>query len=240
MKTYFNKRHFYPVVAGLVLMSITIMVQLSQTGALKSVQQRMEWLAYDVRLKATLPEQNIPDPRIVIVDIDEKSLKAEGRWPWSREKIARLVDKLFDNQVAVVGFDVLFAEPETNPAQRVLEKLSGPEKQRLSGALQNLMPQLDADAKLAAQLKGRNVVLGYTFRSGGDAVGQLPLSVQDADDGGLQDSLISAMPAYSANLPKLQQAARFGGFFDADLDEDGILRRSPLLKRHNEIGRAHV
>ncbi len=233
MKINFNNRHIYPVLAGLVLMSVTIVVQLSQSGTLKSVQQRMEWLAYDVRLKATLPEQNIPDPRIVIVDIDEKSLKAEGRWPWSREKIARLVDKLFDNQVAVVGFDVLFAEPETNPAQRVLEKLSGPEKQRLSGALQNLMPQLDADAKLAAQLKDRKVVLGYTFRSGGDAVGQLPQPVLDADDGLLQDSLIPAMPAYSANLPKLQQAAQFGGFFDADLDEDGILRRSPLLKRHN-------
>ena len=114
MKNFFNKRHVYPVIAGLILMSVTIMVQLSQTGALKSVQQRMEWLAYDVRLKATLPEVNTPDPRIIIVDIDEKSLKAEGRWPWSREKIARLVDKLFDSKVAVVGFDVLFAEPETN------------------------------------------------------------------------------------------------------------------------------
>ena len=56
MKAHFNKRHVYPIVAGLVLMSIAIIAQLSQTGALKSVQQRMEWLAYDVRLKATLPE----------------------------------------------------------------------------------------------------------------------------------------------------------------------------------------
>ena len=234
MKNFFNKRHVYPVIAGLILMSVTIMVQLSQTGALKSVQQRMEWLAYDVRLKATLPEENILDPRIVIVDIDEKSLKAEGRWPWSREKIARLVDKLFDNQVAVVAFDVLFAEPEANPAQRVLEKLSGPEKQSLSEALQQVMPQLDADAKLAAQLKGRKVVLGYTFRSNEqDAVGQLPPPVEGADNALLPDNLIPVMSAYSANLPRLQQAARYGGFFDADLDEDGILRRSPLLKRHN-------
>lgn len=232
-KTALNKRHIYPVIAGLVLMSITIMVQLSQTGALKSIQQRMEWLAYDVRLKATLPEQNIPDPRIVIVDIDEKSLKAEGRWPWSREKIARLVDNLFSNNVAVVGFDVLFAEPETNPAQRVLEKLPPQEKQRLAGALQSVMPQLDADAKLAAELKGRKIVLGYTFRSGGqEAAGQLPPPLMDGGDL-LQDSLIPAMPTYSANLPKLQQAAVSGGFFDADVDEDGILRRSPLLKSYD-------
>ncbi len=235
MKIQFNKRHFYPVVAGLVLMFGTVVVQLSQSGVLKSLQQRMEWLAYDVRLKASLPETSVLDPRIVIVDIDEKSLKAEGRWPWSREKIAKLVDKLFESKVSVVAFDVLFAEPEANPAQRVLEKLSGPDKQNLSGALQGVMAQLDADAKLAAQFKGRNVVLGYIFQDEKqEAVGQLPRPLSDADSVVAQSSLIPLMSSYSANLPRLQQAAAFGGFINAAVDGDGILRRSPLLKRYGD------
>ena len=235
MKINLNKRHIYPVVAGMVLVLGMIVVQLSPSGVLKSVQQRMEWLAYNVRLNASLPEKSVLDPRIVIVDIDEKSLKAEGRWPWSREKIASLIDKLFDNSVSVVAFDVLFAEPEANPAQRVLEKLSEPQKKKLGPPLQALIAKLDADAKLAAQLKGRNVVLGYTFRGEQqEPVGQLPRPLSDADSVVAQSSSIPVMPSYSANLPRLQQAAAFGGFFDADLDEDGILRRSPLLKRYGD------
>ena len=235
MKIKLNKRHIYPVVAGLVLVFGTVVVQLSQTGVLKSLQQRMEWLAYNVRLNASLPEKSVLDPRIVIVDIDEKSLKAEGRWPWSREKIAKLIDKLFENKVSVVAFDVLFAEPEINPAQRVLEKLSEAEKKNIGPSLQKVVAKLDADAKLAAQLKDRDVVLGYTFRQGQqETVGQLPRPLSGVDNAVLQNSLIPVMPSYSANLPRLQQAAKYGGFFDADLDEDGIVRRSPLVKRYGD------
>lgn len=235
MKIQFNKRHFYPVVAGLVLVFGTVVVQLSPSGVLKSLQQRVEWLAYNVRLNASMPEKSVLDPRIVIVDIDEKSLKAEGRWPWSREKIAKLVDKLFEDKVSVVAFDVLFAEPEANPAQRVLEQLSESEKKTLGPSLQGLMAQLDADAQLAAQLKGRNVVLGYAFRSGQqDAVGKLPPPLADAENAVLPNSLIPVMSSYSANLARLQQAAAFGGFINADVDEDGILRQSPLLMRYGD------
>ena len=235
MKIQLNKRQFFPVAAGLLLVFGFLAVQLSQSGVLKSVQQRLEWLAYNVRLNASLAEENKPDPRIVIVDIDEKSLKAEGRWPWSREKIANLVDKLFEKEVAVVAFDVLFAEPEANPAQRVLDKLSGVDRQNVAAALQGVMTQLDADAKLAAKLKGRDVVLGYAFgNEQQEAVGQLPQALANTDSTVLQNSLIPLMSSYSANLPRLQQAARYGGFFDTDLDEDGILRRSPLVRRYGD------
>ena len=42
------------------------------------------------------------DPRIVILDIDEKSLAekekgGEGRWPWPRDRLALMLDKLFDH-----------------------------------------------------------------------------------------------------------------------------------------------
>ncbi len=235
MNMPFNKRYFYPVVAGLVLVFGAVAVQLSQTGVLKSLQQRMEWMAYNVRLNATLPEQTELDPRIVIVDIDEMSLKEEGRWPWSRDKLSKLTDQLFKNNVSVVAFDMLFAEPEENPAQRVLEKLSAADKQNAEPILREIMPKLDADTKLAAQLTGRNVVLGYTFTNGQhEPVGQLPQPLPDADNIVSQNTLIPHMPSYNANLPRLQQAARYGGFFDAEVDEDGILRRSPLLKRYGD------
>lgn len=85
-------------------------------------------ILYDYRLRLTMPRTL--DDRIVIVDIDEKSLKEEGRWPWGRDRMALLMDKLFDKYgVAVVGFDVCFcrkgrefraqgiAEARAKPAQ---------------------------------------------------------------------------------------------------------------------------
>src|SRR6478735_3108987 len=54
---------------------------------------------------------------VVIVDIDEPSLKEFGQWPWPRTVVADLITKLTDLGVAAIGFDVLFAEPDrTSPA----------------------------------------------------------------------------------------------------------------------------
>ena len=56
----------------------------------------------DARLRALMPRTL--DQRIVIVDIDEKSLSDVGRWPWGRDKLAALADELFGKQhAAVVG-----------------------------------------------------------------------------------------------------------------------------------------
>jgi len=63
------------------------------------------------------------DPRVVILDIDEKSLNAEGRWPWSRNKLALMVNQLFDRyNVRVLAFDVAFPEPDTSSGYAVLER----------------------------------------------------------------------------------------------------------------------
>ena len=77
MKIKFNKRHIYPVVAGLMLVLGTIVVQLSQTGVLKSLQQRMEWLAYNVRLNASLPEK-IVEERTRVGDYERDSVLGRG------------------------------------------------------------------------------------------------------------------------------------------------------------------
>ena len=60
------------------------------------VLQRLDDIIYDARLRATMPRTL--DERIVIVDIDEKSLAEVGRWPWGRNRLAELVDELFERQ----------------------------------------------------------------------------------------------------------------------------------------------
>src|SRR5438105_6346722 len=72
------------------------------------VFQRLDDIIYDARLRATMPRTM--DDRIVIVDIDEKSLSEIGHWPWGRNRLAQLMDELFERQqVAIAGFDVVFA-----------------------------------------------------------------------------------------------------------------------------------
>ena len=52
----------------------------------------LNWLDLRFRIRGPLT----PTPAVVLAAIDEKSLSAEGRWPWPRSKIAALVDKLSD------------------------------------------------------------------------------------------------------------------------------------------------
>ena len=61
------------------------------------VLHRLDNIIYDARLRATMP--GTLDERVVIVDIDERSLAEVGRWPWSRDHMASLVDQLFDQQI---------------------------------------------------------------------------------------------------------------------------------------------
>ena len=81
-----------------------IFALLHASGVMRiGVLQRLDDIIYDARLRATMPKTI--DDRIVIVDIDEKSLAEVGRWPWGRNKLAELVDDLFERQkITLLGF----------------------------------------------------------------------------------------------------------------------------------------
>jgi len=196
---------------------------------------RLEWQLYDARMALTLAHGQ--DNRIVIVDIDERSLAELGRWPWSRDKLARLVDRLFDQyRIAVLGFDIVFAEPDTSSGLPVLRQLA---QQQLSGsaefrhALAGLTPQLDYDRLFAASLGKRPTVLGYYFnRDNDNHYGVLPKPVLPAAellDGG--ESLGEEI-GYGANLAPFMQGAAAAGHFVPRPDDDGVTRRVQMLARY--------
>ena len=91
----------------------------------------VENLLYDTRVRLTAPGGK--DERIVIVAIDEASLEQQGHWPWTREKLARLVEQLFGYGVAVIGFDMVFAERDESADSSLLHELaSGQEDDGIS------------------------------------------------------------------------------------------------------------
>ena len=169
-----------------------------------------ERATYDTMLRSarTLP----PDGRIVIVDIDDRSLSAIGQWPWRRDVLGRLVSRVRALGASAVALDVLFAESERTERGEV-----------------------STDAQLADTLRAGRVVLGYALTFEGVAAAhtscvQHPLGLvivgRDGDE--------EADPFFQASgvvcsLPVLATAAGASGFLNAAPDSDGILRRVPLL-----------
>jgi adenylate cyclase len=190
-------------------------------------------IVYDYRLRLTMPRT--VDDRIVILDIDEKSLKEEGRWPWSRDRLALLMDKLFDKYgVAIVGFDVVFAERDESSGIKVLQRLAQDQLRgdvQFKTALTRLQPQLEYDQLFADKIRNRNVVLGYylTSQTGASISGALPKPVFPAGSFQGRQIAFTSWNGYGANLPELQQAAASAGHFNPLIDFDGEVRRVPML-----------
>jgi adenylate cyclase len=195
---------------------------------------------YDTQVRSDLGKQS-PDPRVVILDIDEKSLASEalGRWPWSRDKMSLLVDRLFDDyNIAVLSFDVVFSEPDLSSGLQTLNRLAaGPLKGNtaFSQSLAALAPELDYDGRFEATIAARPIVMGYYFTSSTDAgkTGGLPAPVLLKGD---LDGLSTAFPrwqGYGGNLPQFADAALVGGHFNPIVDIDGIVRRVPALVEYD-------
>ncbi len=190
---------------------------------------RLDEALYDARLRLTMPRQM--DPRVVVVDIDEPSLARIGQWPWSRARIAALVRELTERQqVAVLGLDVVFAEPDGSSGLAHLQDLARGELQGnadFGDWLRRAAPRLDHDRTLADTLRRAPVVLGYYFSSDRDGrrSGALPqpLAPLTPPAGMLHWS------GYGGNIAPLTNAARQAGFFNAVADPDGKLRAAPLV-----------
>jgi len=228
------KKHARLIIVGLTFVCLFIgnATKLYQLGFIDFFDAKL----YDTRMRLTMPNQI--DDNIVILDIDEKSLKEEGRWPWGRDKLALLMDKLFDKYgVAVVGFDVVFAEKDTSSGLGVLQNLAKNQLRDVSkfqSVLKQITPRLRYDELFADKFKQRNVVLGYYFNeTEKNTSGALPSPVFAA--GSFQDRPINFThwSGYGANLPELQASAASAGHFNPTVDFDGIVRRIPMVVEYD-------
>lgn len=198
--------------------------------------ERLDQFIYDARLR--LGMSRTLDERIVIVDIDEKSIDRIGRWPWGRDKLADLTQELFARQrVSVVGFDVVFAERDNSSglaSLRALERGALAKTPGFAEQLARLAPSLDHDALFARSLHGHAAVLGYYFTSDrrGHTQGALPLPVVTGAQLRGRPLAATTWNGYGANLSELNQAAAQAGFFNTISDSDGVVRSLPLLAEY--------
>jgi len=204
------------------------------------VVDRVENYLYDVRIRLTMP--GTVDDRIVIIDIDEASQAELGQWPWPRNTLAAIIDRLFDDYgVRVLGLDALFAEAEETSAERVLAELAASDvgsNPELQIELDRLRESLDSNYRFAESFIARDVVTGFVFKdflgdNEPEVTGALPRPLMRANEiSGISVPFIAAA-GYAGNLVELQENAVAGGFFDSPIiDADGVFRRAPLVQQY--------
>ena len=211
----------------------------------------MELKTFDLRFKSRGIRS--PTPEVVLAVIDEKSVKTEGRWPWPRSKMAKLVDLLSRDGAKVIGFDVVFAEPDESSTLQFIEHLDqqikslGIDTPEMRTFVQRSLSEANNDLRLADSIKGSpaKVVLGYFFH-----MSQADLDYQvDQQDRNRRLSQISnsrypitiyeeqpmALDPYihayapQPNIALLSTASDSSGFFNMLPDEDGAVRWIPLV-----------
>ena len=175
----------------------------------------LERMVYDTLVRWTPPHG--PSGKVVIVDIDEKSLAGVGQWPWRRDVIGRLIDRLREYGAATVALDIMF-----------------PESDRHEG------PGGSSDSLLSESLRQGRVTVGYALlfdatRESPKACVQhavgLPIVRSPSAQG--DDPFFVATRAV-CNIETLTSAAAASGFLNAAPDPDGILRRAPLLMQYGD------
>jgi adenylate cyclase len=233
------KKHFVRIVVGLLIVAVFLLHERENIAI--PLLRNVENIVYDAKLRLTMPGGI--HPSVVILDIDEKSLKeredgGEGRWPWPRDRLALMLDKLFDKyQIEVLGFDVVFPERDETSGVRVLERLAGNELSdvpQFKAAFEKLRPQLEYDDIYARKMQNRKIVLGYTFQENDPGKkGMLPPPVLDAATLGGRDLPIASLPGYTANLAVLQKSAQSAGHFNPDQEVDGVVRRVAMFSKHD-------
>jgi adenylate cyclase len=221
------------------------------------ILELIELKTYDLRFVSRGPLT--PSPAVALAVIDEKSLDAEGRWPWPRSKIARLIDALSADGAKVIGFDIIFSEPDENSQVTLLDRLA--EQLNALAIPDPRLRRFIAESRFAAdndlalvkaiQRSSAAVVLGYFFHM--DAPRLEDQSIDERESArrlrriegskyprirhvGQAASEPPVMRAYAPeiNLDIFSEVAASSGFFSLQSDPDGVLRSMPLAIQGGE------
>lgn len=220
--------------------------------------QSLERKAYDLGVKASSSRN--PSEKVAVIAIDDQSIANIGRWPWSREVHAKMIDLLAAAKAKVIGNTVFFSEPQVDPGLNYINKFSqlyanSSLKNLADPAVQQELSQIDAllkeaeqnlntDRKLAESIqKANNVLLAMLFRLG-DPLGKpdqpLPEFMAKNQLSKIEDNISAASngllpyPTMEVLIP----LAEFGknavgmGHLNANPDVDGGIRTESLVLRY--------
>ena len=168
------------------------------------------------------------DPPVRILDIDEDSLRTFGQWPWPRDLMARILNRLTEAGAAAIALDMLQQEPDRTGPQSLLKQWQGrPDFTALQEAVTRLP---DPDGEYTKALAAGPTVLSFALNQ--KAGGRPPICKVNfsylGSAGDDPSSYLVELPGVTSALPQFEKAAPGNGATNAVPDPDGIVRRLPL------------
>ncbi len=208
------------VLLGLAIVAALTMLRASDPPLLKFARE----VTFDEYQRlAPRPFEELP---VRVVDIDEASLEQFGQWPWPRNRMADLVNRLTEMGAAVIAFDILFAEPDRLSPRSVMRDVGD-----LDPALIARLP--DNDETFARAIAGKPVVLGFGLSNSGNY--RPPVKAGFAFTG---ESPFDAPPRLAAATPiRPELEANAAGVGHISLNPESssaVVRAVPLLLSDGE------
>lgn len=182
---------------------------------------------FDLRMRFTV-EPDKKDNRMVLAAIDDQSLNKIGRWPWTRTKHAKIVDKLKTFGAKIVAFDVFYSEPE------VACNAESPDN------------VLAASIKSFQEIPGNKIILPYSVEAKESEVIDEEYHYKEAPDQ-LLNFMIDTKQSQGANLQENLVARKVYpialladsdvgiSHIEAQSDSDGVFRHYPLVTNIDSI-----
>ncbi len=226
------------ILSGIALTCVAAFLYLFQPLLLSTLDLKI----YDTLLKHRFGRT--ASDKVVIADIDTKSLAQYGQWPWPRYRVAQLLDRLREIGALAVGVDILFAEPDRSSLRNIQKNIMADFNYAvsLSGVPQRY---IDNDARLAEALRKGPFVLGYQFLFGerGEKKCALrPMNLLLKEEQGTPHSVNGLFKASSVDCvyQPLAEATPASGFINIRPDHDGIVRRVPLIMEYDDRFYGHL
>ncbi len=215
-----------PTLVGILFSLFLAAILFFHSGPLSDWIEFIDNKAYDFQVRRIYkPLSNHPE--VVIVGLDDKSLKTEGRLPWDRKKMGNLISHLKDLGAKVVALDFLFPTPQENIAATVFQEV---EKTGNSIGHEEIVQSFDSDAFFAKSLAQVDSILGFALTWDEESLGMLPAPLLRLDSE-TQSIYVPEKNSYLGNIPLLQKAAKNGGFINNTPDLDNVTRFAPLVYR---------
>lgn len=192
---------------------------------------QLDYKIYD-RLTASFPSRH-SSGSTVIVEIDDKSLKAFGQWPWPRIMSAEIINRISDAKPAVIAFDVIFSEYDRLSPDRF--QLFYKKFFDLNVTTEGIPEAFRDNDRILSESIGRNKTILPVFYGANSEMNEclLPNAVSYTSE--LRMDQIYDMGGMACSLPIYQRQTKGIGHIHAMGDSDGTLRRIPLLVRYKEV-----
>lgn len=204
------------------------------SGSDYDLRKRFQFLVFDYYNKI-LPREKPTNQDVVIIDIDENSLRKIGQWPWPRTTVSDLIINLKELGAKSIGFDMVFAEEDRTSPHQISQNL--PKTEDFSEAVEILKTLPNHDKVFATSIsQAGNIITGFTSAEAHETrrVPYQPIAPTFL----LKDKEILFNDVYQAkglatNMPSFSRNAAGNGHFMVVPEKDGIIRKVPLFARYN-------